>query len=354
VASLTCGGVVGLAIFLSLVRIVFHLDEVWCLQRFFAWRGGRAGFGWCGAGVLGLDKLLLVVVNPFRPFWKRLTLTGLVWADRRQLEVVVPLGKFYLAFVWAFSAIGAWHAACWAIVSRKVISVMRTIQKLWTVVAGVLCALGVYATSAAANAYDQVELHSGASSGPTWSGVGNFKGSGSFIFHGSILTITCTTSTAQGTVDSADVGQATSVVFQGTGVVGCPGNGGTTWTIQPKLPWSIHQLYDQTTSRFVTIIDSVNVTLVGSTFPCKYAGNVGLFSDINQQSAVYGSQTNPSGGNPGQANFPEATTPLVRNSGNALVCPATADFTGTYAEQGLSGTTLFNIWERNQGARVQN
>jgi hypothetical protein len=229
---------------------------------------------------------------------------------------------------------------------------MRTIQKLWTVVAGVLCALGVYATSAAANSYDQVELHSGASSGPVWSGVGNFQGSGNFIFHGGSLTITCSTSTAQGTVDSADVGTATSVVFQGTGAVACPGNLGN-FTIQPKLPWSIHQLYDQTTSQFVTIIDSVNVTLNGPVV-CRYAGGVSLFTDINQLSAVYGSQTNPSGATPGKVVFDQGTTPLVRSSGSTTLCPAAAAFTGAYNEQGLSGTRLFNIWQRNQNSRVQN
>jgi hypothetical protein len=231
---------------------------------------------------------------------------------------------------------------------------MRQLARCWHTTTAALTALTIQTTTAHANSYDQVELHSGASSGPVWSGTENLQGSGSFMFHGSILTITCTTSTGRGTVNSADVGNLTSYVLQGTGVVGCPGSGNTTWTYIPKLPWSIHQLYDQTTNQFVTIIDNVNITLAGSTFSCKYVGNVGLFSDINQPSTIYGSQTNPVGGNPGQVNLPEPTTPLVRNSGNALVCAATSDFTGTYSEQGLIGTRLFNIWQRNQGARVQN
>jgi hypothetical protein len=241
---------------------------------------------------------------------------------------------------------------CWAILSRKVIYVMRTIQKLWTVVAGVLCALGVYATSAAANSYDQVELHSGASSGPVWSGVGNLNGASNFIFHAGSLTITCSLSTGQGTVDSADVGTVTSIIFQASStVVPCPGNLGN-FTIQPKLPWSIHQLYDQTTNQFVTVMDRFNATLNGPAV-CSYAGGVSLFTDINQPSAVYGSQTNPSGGNPGRVVFDQGTTPLVRSSGSTLSCPVTTAFTGTYNEQGLIGTRLFNIWQRNQAARIQ-
>jgi hypothetical protein len=232
---------------------------------------------------------------------------------------------------------------------------MRTIQRFWTVVAGILCALGVYATSAAANSYDQVELHSGSSSGPTWSGNGVFNGtSAGFIFTGSILQITCNLSTGSGTVDSADVGNITSIIYQkSAGTVGCPGSGGTTWTISPTLPWSVHQLYDQTTNQFVTIIDNIRVRLIAGT-TCQFTGANNNFADIGQPSAVTGSQSNPMGTNAGTAKFGYGSTQLTRISGNTLVCPSTGNFQGTYNETGQIGTgTPFNIWQRNQGARVQ-
>jgi hypothetical protein len=230
---------------------------------------------------------------------------------------------------------------------------MRTIQKLWTVVAGILCALGVYATSAAANAYDQVELHSGSSSGPVWSGNGVFSGtSGGFVFTGSILQITCNRSTGVGTVNSADVGNITAINYLGAATTGCPGSGGTTWTIAPTVPWSVHQLYDQTTNQFVTIVDNINVSLNGGAGNCQYVGGSQAFSDIGQKSSVLGSQTNPSGVNPGKAAFGFGSTGLTRVAGNALLCPATGNFSGTYQETGNSSGNL-NIWDRNQGARVQ-
>jgi hypothetical protein len=227
---------------------------------------------------------------------------------------------------------------------------MRQLARCWHTTTATLTALGIQTVAAKANSYDQVALHSGASSGPVWSGTENLQGTGNFIFHMGSLTITCSTSTGQGTVNSADVGNLTSFVYQGTGVVGCPGNLGN-WTIQPKLPWSIHQLYDQTTNQFITIFDNFNLTFNGPVV-CKFAGGISLFSDIAQPSTIYGSQTNPTGGNPGKVVLDQPEAPLVRSSGGAL-CPATNAFTGAYNEQGLRGTTLFNIWQRNQGARVQ-
>jgi hypothetical protein len=139
-----------------------------------------------------------------------------------------------------------------------------------------------------------------------------------------------------------------------TAQVGCPGSGGTTWTITPNLPWSLHHLYDQTTNQFITVIDSLNVSLSTGASTCRFVGSSQLFSDIGQPSTILGSLTNPVGSTPGKANFGFGSTILTRASGNSLICPATANGQGTYQGQGLRANgTLFNIWQRNQGARAQ-
>jgi hypothetical protein len=228
---------------------------------------------------------------------------------------------------------------------------MRTIQKLWTVVAGILCALGVYATGAAANSYDQVQLVSGASSGPVWSGTDIFSGTATgFVFTGSILQITCSRSTGVGSVNSADIGNLTKINFLGATSTGCPGSGGTTWTIVPSTPWTIHQLYDQTTGQFVTLLGNVNVTLNGGAGGCQFVGSTELFSDIGQPDVYVGSQTNPAGPSPAQTTFPFGLTIMHRTSGNTLLCPVLEALRAAYDE---TGSGFLNIWFRNQGARVQ-
>jgi hypothetical protein len=233
---------------------------------------------------------------------------------------------------------------------------MRPLTRLWHITAGAFCALGLYVTNAAANSYDQVELHSGSSSGPVWSGGTVFNGtSAGFIFTMSILQITCHLSTGAGTVNSADVGNITSIVYQQTATtVGCPGSGNTTWTILPVLPWSLHQLYDQTTNQFVTILDKYKLQLITGATTCLYVGANSSFADIAQGSTILGSQTNPGASNPGAMAFGFGSTGMNRISGNTLLCPATQPFQGSYNEQGQrSNGSLFNIWQRNQGTRIQ-
>jgi hypothetical protein len=226
---------------------------------------------------------------------------------------------------------------------------MRLGQKIWLIMSGLACSLGISAAKAAANNYDQVELHSGSSSGPVWSGQGVSNGIGSFIFSASILQITCNVSSGQGTINSAGVGSVQSTIVQFNSQRGCPGSGGTTWTATPMLPWSVHGLYDQTTNNFVTITGNVNYLMTDGV-ACRYRGANESFSDIGIADAVVGSGTNPVGGNPGKVT---GIAQLVRTSGNGLVCPATASATGTLTSQGLRSGTLFNVWGRNQGARVQ-
>jgi hypothetical protein len=233
---------------------------------------------------------------------------------------------------------------------------MRTIQRLWTVVAGTLCALGLYAGSAAANSYDQVELHSGSSSGPVWSGNEVFSGTSSnFIYTGGFLTITCSYSTGSGTVDSADVGHLASQVYRRTpSAAGCPGISSTTWTITAQLPWSIHQLYDQTTNRFVTVIDAFKWQFAEPATTCLFVGSINNFSDIGQASAIVGSQSNPASGNAGSVTYDWGSSQMLRLSGNTLICGNNTSLIGTYMEKGQHPDgTLFNLWQLNQGARVQ-
>jgi hypothetical protein len=227
---------------------------------------------------------------------------------------------------------------------------MGSLSRIWAALAGVLFGLGVYATSASANSFDQIELHSGSSSGPTWSGALVFSGtSAGYVFTMGIVQITCGFSTGAGTVNSADVGAMTSDVFRASTVVGCPGSGGTTWTVLPRLPWSIHQLYDQTTQQFVSIFDNVTLDLIDG-IDCRYTGAGQAFSDIGQSSSILGSQTNPVGGFPGHLAFGRGSTPLIRISGTTLSCAATLNLQASYGETGAGG---LNIWQRNQGARVQ-
>jgi hypothetical protein len=231
-----------------------------------------------------------------------------------------------------------------------------SVKRLWSSVAGGLCALGVFANSASATTYDQVELHSGSSSGPVWSGTEVLSGtSAGFVLNGSILQITCHYSTGSGTVNSADVGTLTSLVFRtDSSTDRCPGSGGTTWTIQSLVPFSKLLFWVPEVGTAIGVLDDIYMLLHNAGFQCLFAGANNKFSDISEPSAIVGSQTNPISGFPGLFNFGFGGTTLSRVSGNALVCPSTAAFHGTYSYQGLRNGTLFNIWDRKQGARVQN